>query len=568
MQENVDIFEKIYWPVIYPTGNHTVLYNVPIVQQNQPPIPRRGTPKWDSNHVRMPCSSMSQYPLRKSDGTSEVVNRWDLIKTALQPPINSSRELETAILSYNSKYAKTWSFRGLHKLFADEDDSEAFFTVLLPKIMALALQLPHLIPSGIPLLKQGQNHSISLRTNCLPPGQCLLCTFPRRNTSKWESEYGNYPDINFNRLFGSTENRCLEKIKCICHYFKRVVGKMPTGVVTFSRRFVDPRYLPRWDESTATFHGIRVEVRTDGTIEEDGRGLLQVDFANKFVGGGVLASGCVQEEIRFVICPELLISRLFTEVLDRTEALHVIGVEQFSEYSGYAGSFEWKGDFIDKPPRDGCGRRKCHIVAIDALHFAEEAQQYQAKLMIRELNKAYVGFLPPERGKPIAAVASGNWGCGAFNGDSKLKSLLQIMVCTLTRRDLVYFTFGDAALKSNIDDLFSFLVEHQLTVQQIWRTLCEFSRKKLPGYTLYDYIYQKFRNPTPVQSAQTSQFSPGSSHSTPSPDSDDHSPSLVDCLDDYYTRENPNKKKPPPMVVSIIPPPKTQPKIVDFFKKL
>lgn len=42
-----------------------MLYNVPIVQPNQPPIPRRSTPKWDSEHVRMPCSSMSQYPLKK-----------------------------------------------------------------------------------------------------------------------------------------------------------------------------------------------------------------------------------------------------------------------------------------------------------------------------------------------------------------------------------------------------------------------------------------------------------------------------------------------------------------------
>ena len=35
--------------------------------------------------------------------------------------------------------------------------------------------------------------------------------------------------------------------------------------------------------------------------------MLQVDFANKFIGGGVLGHGAVQEEIRFLICPELLV---------------------------------------------------------------------------------------------------------------------------------------------------------------------------------------------------------------------------------------------------------------------
>lgn len=45
-----------------------------------------------------------------------------------------------------------------------------------------------------------------------------------------------------------------------------------------------------------------------GTIEDNGAGMLQVDFANKYIGGGVLGHGAVQEEIRFLICPELIVS--------------------------------------------------------------------------------------------------------------------------------------------------------------------------------------------------------------------------------------------------------------------
>lgn len=58
----------------------------------------------------------------------------------------------------------------------------------------------------------------------------------------------------------------------------------------------------------------------------------QVDFANKYVGGGVLGSGCVQEEIRFLICPELIVCRLFVEVLDANEVLLVTGAEAYSNY--------------------------------------------------------------------------------------------------------------------------------------------------------------------------------------------------------------------------------------------
>jgi len=53
--------------------------------------------------------------------------------------------------------------------------------------------------------------------------------------------------------------------------------------------------------------------------------VVQVDFANKLVGGGVIGRGCVQEEIRFTICPELIVARLFTEELNYNEVLLVTG---------------------------------------------------------------------------------------------------------------------------------------------------------------------------------------------------------------------------------------------------
>ena len=46
---------------------------------------------------------------------------------------------------------------------------------------------------------------------------------------------------------------------------------------------------------------------------------------NRFIGGGVLNWGCVQEEIRFVICQELIVACLFTEVMESNEALIITG---------------------------------------------------------------------------------------------------------------------------------------------------------------------------------------------------------------------------------------------------
>lgn len=56
---------------------------------------------------------------------------------------------------------------------------------------------------------------------------------------------------------------------------------------------------------------------------------LQVDFACSWIGGGVLDSGLVQEEILFLMNPELIVSRLFTEKLSDTECLIITGERLF-----------------------------------------------------------------------------------------------------------------------------------------------------------------------------------------------------------------------------------------------
>lgn len=59
---------------------------------------------------------------------------------------------------------------------------------------------------------------------------------------------------------------------------------------------------------------------------------VQVDFASSRIGGGVLGSGLVQEEILFLINPELIVSRLFTEKLEDNECLIITGNDEMISY--------------------------------------------------------------------------------------------------------------------------------------------------------------------------------------------------------------------------------------------
>lgn len=498
-------------PAIQPSKDHTVLFEWPIVFEERfgrTPSPKSGNPHWNCNFVRMPCAKESQIETFDADGKErEAVERWEVIQKAFCKKISSSNELEEAILSYNQKFKDKWKFHALHQLFEDdldEEESQAFFEQTLPNIVKLAFQLTDLIPWAIPLLKQGSNTSVSLsqqQVGCLL-ANAFLCTFPRRNSYKPRHEYSNYPAINFARLFQSTGQAVLEKIKCICHYFRRITsGPAPTGVITITRRYVKTKDLPKWNTSEAPVACAGLTVDETGTIE-DATGKLQVDFANKFLGGGVLGHGCVQEEIRFVICPELLVTKLFCECLKPSEAILVTGAERYSNYTGYASTFKWNGNYEDLTQWDTSRRKQCTIVAIDALEFRDSSHQFREELMLREMNKAYVGFYH-DLSSPAPAVASGNWGCGAFRGEPLLKSLLQLIVCAHINRPLCYFTFRDEELKESLEQIFQFLKVNNVLVKDLWQMLREFSNKKLDIDQLYPFIHQSVydKKTSPIKTA-------------------------------------------------------------------
>ncbi|XP_077206685.1 poly(ADP-ribose) glycohydrolase [Paroedura picta] len=486
-------------PHLRSSANHTVTIRVDLLKEGEvpKPFPTHYKDLWDNKHVKMPCSEQNLYPVEDENGDRTAGSRWELIQTSLLKKFTSSRDLKEAVLRYNVAYAKKWDFTALTD-FCDKvlEDAEAqhLFQSILPDMVKLALCLPSICTQPIPLLKQKMNHSITMSQEQTASllANAFFCTFPRRN-AKMKSEYSSYPDINFNRLFEGRSPRKPEKLKTLFCYFRRVTEKKPTGLVTFTRQCLQE--FPDWERTQKKMS--RLHVTYEGTIESNGHGMLQVDFANRFVGGGVTGAGLVQEEIRFLINPELIVSRLITEVLDHNECLIITGSEQYSEYTGYAETYRWARSHEDETPRDEWQRRCTEIVAIDAFHFRRFLDQFAPEKIRRELNKAYCGFSRP--GVPpyhLSAIATGNWGCGAFGGDSRLKALIQIMAAAEAGRDVVYFTFGDAELMRDIYSMHTFLTEKGQTVGDVYRLLlryyneeCRCCSSPRPEVKLYTFIY-------------------------------------------------------------------------------
>lgn len=80
-------------------------------------------------------------------------------------------------------------------------------------------------------------------------------------------------------------------------------------------------------------------------------------------------------------------------------------------------------------------------------------------------SQAYVGFVGSDIYKNnLPAIATGNWGCGAFRGNPKLKILIQLMAAAVAGRSMVYFTFGDTKLRDDVAAMYAHLVHHDIDI--------------------------------------------------------------------------------------------------------
>eukprot|EP01083_Nonionella_stella_P046194 123680_1 len=197
---------------------------------------------------------------------------------------------------------------------------------------------------------------------------------------------------------------------------------------------------------------------------------IHADFANMFIGGGVLSGGNVQEEIRFTVNLECLISKLLCpHPMQNDEAIIILKSQQFCDYEGYGARFSCTG----LVPREE-ERHKSVIIGIDAVNFMSRKRQYKLKLMMREVCKAYVGFSVDtvsmiQQRLPI--VATGNWGCGMFGGDPQFKAMLQWIAATLVEREVWYYTFSDKRVEKQLKVIVDMMLKKRVTVGQLWKIL-------------------------------------------------------------------------------------------------
>lgn len=262
----------------------------------------------------------------------------------------------------------------------------------------------------------------------------------------------------------------IEKIKFMMNYFKCVYDMYKEDINYLNNDFVYFKKVKISNKFNIKNKLSKVEF-VNNRIENCNNDFAKVIFSNKYIGGKVLTIGCCQEEIKFLTNPELLVGLLIFNNVEDNESFIVDNSICFSDYTGYGFDLKFKepeSEFLKKE----------YLVSIDAYRYNinNKKLQYEIEYKNRDIIKAISGFSSIR----TKTIITGNWGCGAFNGDYKLKFLIQWYSSSICNKSLMYSIPGsvfetnnvelielinkiEKLLIDNTDDLIKYIYDYGLT---------------------------------------------------------------------------------------------------------
>lgn len=371
-------------------------------------------------------------------------------------------------------------------------NEKLFMEELLPWLAGKALAVDH-------LFTEGENHGLLKKLSKFQTGRITLtrqqvCTLMALSFfNAFDVQGSTFNHFSLLSILTIKTHSQQSKMLCLLQYFSQLMQAERNGEdlhkikLSFERLVL--KKAPDWSTSSKK---LGVLLSREELIEEN-HTALQVDFANKFIGGGVLQLGNVQEEIRFVISPECLVSMLLFEEMESNEAILITGAERFSTYSGYGNKFDYTGPFIDPNPIDSEGRRCINIVAMDAVVAGYDGDEFSQQLIDRDINKAFVAFSAEtsmDKANGKTPVASGNWGCGAFGGNKELKTLIQWMAASMAGRPLHYHMFDSTQLAKEQTEIFKLLSEKSVTIGELYQCVIKMDGNRDP----FTVVRETFNN--------------------------------------------------------------------------
>ena len=337
---------------------------------------------------------------------------------------------------------------------------ERFASAVLPWMADLLDEAPAVFGAGLPLLTRLTSEPTAatpvLASVVLSERQVatllvlgFFSLFPHRSEVRAAQVFGQgqrpveMPSFNFGQLLGTDEPSAVAKVRCLLQYFDASARELGPGqhgaFIEYLRLATGGAAIAERMRNGAPVPLARLDYLAGKPIEQC-EGMAQADFANEWLGGGALRYGCVQEEILFVIKPQLLVGMLLCERMGPHEAIAITGARQFSLTTGYAGTFAFAGEYSAGqlpqvallelprwclyPPAASrqaavkASLRDAVVVAFDAVDYSglPASEQYRPERIEREVRKAMAAVEASQHaagGWPAWPAASRRAGGGA-----------------------------------------------------------------------------------------------------------------------------------------------------------
>ena len=369
---------------------------------------------------------------------------WDRTKEIFNTEIKTISDINTTFYEGKSKL-----FKEIEESYPEEGKE---FIKIYKNICSLVLDIENIFKDEIKILKSNTTDFIILNRKQV----ALIFILGFFNIFSFDMKKMQVnPRYNFNDILNSNKGPDLSKGRSFLNYIT-VIGKwleennpLLEEKISFIRENKDFN-IKNFNEEKKL---CGIDIIQEGSLFDSDASFC-IDFANMFIGGGVLSGGCVQEEILFAVEPEAIVSIFLMEKMEENDAIRIDNLIQYSKYSGYGWSFKYEENAI----KDNNKIIKHNIIAIDAI-CSFSSGGVEKEYVERDLIKAYIGFNLINFNndnilKLKKTIATGNWGCGAFGGDFELKFIQQWLAASYAGVEkLYYYTFKRKEMDSIVDKL-------------------------------------------------------------------------------------------------------------------
>ena len=239
--------------------------------------------------------------------------------------------------------------------YIDSDQAKKFLKYY-KYLQKLVFEIDSILPKQLPYLKTCQKNKKIILTRRAVALIFLLSFFNLINITNKNCNF-----FNVSLVLKCVSHSQFEFGKCFINYLTQIGRWLSNNdpildeTITYIRDNID---INNYQDKELC----EINIYEKGSLFE-GDASYCVDFANKYIGGGVLNQGCVQEEILFAVEPEAIVSLLFMEVMDKNDAIGIFNTIQYSKYKGYGSNFKFLENAITK---DLSKIRRHKIIAIDA----------------------------------------------------------------------------------------------------------------------------------------------------------------------------------------------------------